>query len=224
MTIPPRDRLTICFAHPAYQMAERFAARSTGIAHSQARTPEAFREQVPSADVVVVSMMWKNPLVEIAGRVRFIQSISAGIDQYDKDLLRDRGIRLASAAGVNAEAVAQHAMALILALHRHIHTGRDNQSAKHWRGMISNIAAREDQLDGAQFPVYVESRVINGYFPALELKRLIVEREDLSYIGKVTRNADRGAIPGFTFVREGAESLNDYIKQCDARMKESVER
>jgi phosphoglycerate dehydrogenase-like enzyme len=39
-------------------------------------------------------------------------------------------------------------MALILALKRHIHTGRDNQAAKHWRGMISQIGAREDQLGG----------------------------------------------------------------------------
>ena len=40
------------------------------------------------------------------------------------------------------------ALALMLALKRHIHTGRDNQAAKHWRGMISEIAAREDQLGG----------------------------------------------------------------------------
>jgi phosphoglycerate dehydrogenase-like enzyme len=33
-------------------------------------------------------------------------------------------------------------------LKRHIHTGRDNQAAKRWRGMISNIPAREDELGG----------------------------------------------------------------------------
>src|SRR5262249_23242825 len=63
-------------------------------------------------------------------------------------LLGRDGIRLASAAGVNANAVAEHAMAMILALRRHLHTGRDNQNAKHWRGMISTIAAREDELAG----------------------------------------------------------------------------
>ena len=35
---PPRDALTICFAHGAYQMADRFAARGTGIKHFQVRT------------------------------------------------------------------------------------------------------------------------------------------------------------------------------------------
>jgi D-2-hydroxyacid dehydrogenase (NADP+) len=53
---------------------------------------------------------------------------------------------LATAAGVTAQAVAEHAMALILALQRHLHTGRDNQARQHWRGMISHIPSREDQL------------------------------------------------------------------------------
>ena len=62
--------------------------------------------------------------------------------------MREHGIRLANAAGRQRQAVAEHAMALILALKRHIHTGRDNQAAKLWRGMISDIAAREDELGG----------------------------------------------------------------------------
>jgi phosphoglycerate dehydrogenase-like enzyme len=39
-------------------------------------------------------------------------------------------------------------MALMLALARHLPEARDNQHAKRWRGMISEIAAREDQLGG----------------------------------------------------------------------------
>lgn len=146
--LPAKDRLKICFAHSAYQMAARFAARSTGIAHVQVRTPEEFAAAIADADVVCVSGMWRNDLVDRAKSLKFVQSISAGVDQYDKALMAQRGIRLASAAGVNAQAVAEHAMALILALKRQIHVGRDNQHGKHWRGMISDIAAREDQLTG----------------------------------------------------------------------------
>jgi len=140
--LPSKNKLTICFAHPAYQMAARFAARGTGIAHVQARNPQDYAARLPDADVVVSSMMWRNDLVPQAKRLRFVQSISAGIDQYDKEVCRAHGIRLAS-AGVNTHAVAEHAMALILALKRHIHTGRYNQAASLWRGMISDIPARE---------------------------------------------------------------------------------
>jgi phosphoglycerate dehydrogenase-like enzyme len=146
--LPAKDKINICFAHAAYQMAARFAARNTGIAHFQVRTADEMASRVAEADVVVVSMLWKNALADGAKKLRFIQSISAGTDQYDRTLLRERGIRLASAAGVNAQAVAEHAMALMLALYRRLPEARDNQIARRWRGMISDIAAREDQLTG----------------------------------------------------------------------------
>jgi phosphoglycerate dehydrogenase-like enzyme len=156
---PPRQQLTICFAHVAYQMASRFAARRTNIEHFQVRSFAEFEKRVPEADVVVVSMMWKNELVARAPRLRFIQSISAGTDYYDKQLLMANGIRLASAAGVNAGAVAEHAMAMMLALQRQLHTGRDHQAAKYWRPMIADIASREDELAGKTLLVIGMGRI-----------------------------------------------------------------
>jgi len=145
---PAKDQLTLCFAHGAYRMAERFALRGIGIHHIEVRTSDELMQRLPEAHVLVVSGLWKNELAGSARKLQFIQSISAGTDQYDKALLRERGIRLASAAGVNAEAVAEHAMALMLALARRLPEARDNQHAKRWRGMISEIGAREDQLSG----------------------------------------------------------------------------
>ncbi len=146
--LPPKDKLHILFAHGAYQMADRFAARGTGIAHAQVRAYDDLAVQIPAAHVVCVSMMWKNDLVAGAPNLAFIQSISAGTDQYDKALFASTGIRLASGGGVNANAVAEHAIAMLLAIKRHIHTGRDNQTRAHWRPMISDIAAREDEIQG----------------------------------------------------------------------------
>jgi phosphoglycerate dehydrogenase-like enzyme len=103
--------------------------------------------------------MWHNGLIEIAPRLRFIQSISSGTDQYDKPALAARGIRLASAAGVNARAVAEHAMGLILALARRLPEGRDNQVRKHWRGMIGDLAHREDELGGKTLAIIGLGRI-----------------------------------------------------------------
>ena len=83
--LPSKDKLNICFAHAAYRMADRFAARDTGIAHFQVWTPDEFAARLAEADVVVVSMMWRNDLVPQAKQLKFIQSISAGIDQYDRE-------------------------------------------------------------------------------------------------------------------------------------------
>ena len=146
--IPRKEDLTICFAHVAYRMAERFALRGTGIKHFQVSSPDELASRIGEADVLSVSMMWRSELIARAPKLVFIQSISAGTDQYSRDALKSAGIRLASAQGVNAEAVAQHAMALILALARQLHLARDNQKKRHWRGMISDLEQREDELGG----------------------------------------------------------------------------
>jgi D-2-hydroxyacid dehydrogenase (NADP+) len=143
--LPPTNRLRICFAHPAYQMAARFAARETGITHLQVHTFEELTAQLPDADVL--------------------------------------GIRLASAAGATAQAVAEHAMALILALQRHLHTGRDNQARKHWRGMISDIPSREDQLGGKTLLIIGLGRVgtrLAKLAKAFEL-RVVATKRDASH-------------------------------------------
>jgi D-2-hydroxyacid dehydrogenase (NADP+) len=145
---PDRANLTICFAHLAYRLGERFAARNTGIRAIEVRSLDDFSARIAEADVVVVSGLWRNDLIPRATKLRFVQSIGAGVDQFDRDALRARGVRLASAQGVNERAVAQHAMALILALMRHIPAGRDNQRRRHWRGMISDLTQREDELGG----------------------------------------------------------------------------
>jgi len=146
--LPNRNEVTICFAHVAYRLGERFAARNTGLRAIEVRSLDDFSARIPEADVVVVSGLWRNELIKRATKLRFIQSIGAGVDQFDRDALRARDIRLASAQGVNERAVSQHAMALILALMRHIPAGRDNQRRRHWRGMISDLTQREDELGG----------------------------------------------------------------------------
>ena len=145
---PPKDRLTICFAHAAYQLQERFLHRQMTINSFGVRTLGEFERRIGEADVVVVSGMWRNDLLDRAQRLRFIQSISAGTDQFDRGKLTERGIRLASAQGANVRAVSEHAMALILAMTRKLPEARDNQAKRVWRSMISDIAQREDELSG----------------------------------------------------------------------------
>lgn len=146
--LPPKDGLRLCFAHPAYRLGERFAARNTGIPFVEVRDAAALVPHLPDVDVLVISMLWNNEFAGAARRLKFVQSISSGMDYYDKEVLAARGVRLASAAGANAFAVAEHAMALILALRRQLHIARDNQSVRHWRPMISDLAAREGELGG----------------------------------------------------------------------------
>jgi phosphoglycerate dehydrogenase-like enzyme len=146
--ISAKDKLQICFAHVAYRLDERFRARGSGVASFEVRDLAALEARVPEADVLVISGLWRDSLLERSGRLRYIQSIGAGTDQFPRGELAKRGIRLASARGVNYRAVSEHAIALILALARRLPEARDNQARRHWRNMIGDLAGREDELGG----------------------------------------------------------------------------
>jgi phosphoglycerate dehydrogenase-like enzyme len=145
---PSRDKLTICFAHVAYQLQQRFLAADTGIKSFEVRDKDTLERRIGEADVLVISGLWQNELLARAKQLRFIQSIGAGTDQFSREALTQHGVRLASARGVNARAVSEHAMALILALSRRLPEARDNQAKRVWRGMIGDLARREDELGG----------------------------------------------------------------------------
>ena len=156
---PSKEDVTICFAHAAYQMKARFDLRKTGIESFQVWAYDDLQKRVGEADVVVVSGMWKNELIASAGNLKFIQSISSGMDQYSKAELGAKGVRLASAAGVNARAVAEHALALMLAVMRRLPEARDNQHKKVWRGMLGDLTQREDELGGKTLLVVGMGRI-----------------------------------------------------------------
>ncbi len=147
------------FAHAAYRLADAFTDRDTGLRFRSATDAAGLADMIPDIDVLVVSGLWKNELLARAPRLRFVQSVSAGTDQYDKDAFRARGIRLASGQGVNERAVAEHALSLVLALARRLPEARDNQHRGFWRPMIGDRTVREDELGGKTMVVVGFGRI-----------------------------------------------------------------
>jgi phosphoglycerate dehydrogenase-like enzyme len=93
---PSKDNLTICFAHAAYQMQARFELRKTGIKSFQVWAYDDLVKRIGEADIVVASGMWKNDLIPHASKLKFIQSISSGMDQYSKEQLGAKGVPVAA--------------------------------------------------------------------------------------------------------------------------------
>ena len=145
---PSESDLTICFAHVAYQLQQRFALRKLPIRNFGVTSHDELDARIGEADVLVISGLWRNELAARAPKLRFIQSVGAGTDQFDRAVLKERGIRLASAQGVNVNAVSEHVMSLILALARRLPEARDNQAKHVWRSMLSDLTQREDELGG----------------------------------------------------------------------------
>lgn len=183
---PSAGGTTVHFAHIAYRMEERYALRRPRVNFYQTWSPEETMDRIDEADVFVVSGFWDNALLERASKLKYIQSIGAGYDQFPLDELRSRDIRLASASGVNQNAVAEHAMSLMLGLNRHIHTGRDNQNNHTWRGMIGDLSKREDELIGKTLLIVgmgaIGSRLAR-FAKAFDMRVLATKRDPSTAVG-----------------------------------------
>src|SRR6266852_1312087 len=192
--LSPADKLTICFAHIAYRLHERFSALATGINSFEVRDPETLESRVGEADVLVISGLWHNGLLDSAKKLRFIQAIGAGTDQFPREELAKRSIRLASARGVNYRAVAEHAMALILALSRRLPGARDNQTKRLWRGVIGDLSQREDELGGKTLLVVGLGQI--GRSLAQLAKAFDIRRRAAARSGRRSRRGGHGARHG----------------------------
>jgi phosphoglycerate dehydrogenase-like enzyme len=64
----------------------------------------ALEHRIGEADVLVISGLWRNDLLPRAKRLRFIQSIGAGTNQFSREALKQHGVRLASARAGNGSA------------------------------------------------------------------------------------------------------------------------
>ena len=104
--------------------------------------------------------MWKNDLIPHAheAEVHPVDQLGHG-PVFQGAACGAKGVRLCSAAGVNARAVAEHAIALMLAVARRLPEARDNQHKKVWRGMIGDLTQREDELGGKTMLVVGMGRI-----------------------------------------------------------------
>ena len=138
----------ILFGHTAYRLGEAYEVHGGDCPHVHIWSKTGLQPRLAEAEVLCLSGFWDNSLLDEIPNVRFIQLCSAGYDHFDVCALKARGIRLANAAGANANAVSEHAFALLLSLTRRMSEARDNQHKRFWRGMISDLGGREDELAG----------------------------------------------------------------------------
>ena len=80
---------------------------------------------------VLVTYRWDDAY--LTGSLRWIQSISVGVDQYPIERLRDSGVVLTSARGCHGPQVSEHAFGLLLALTRGIGRSMRHAEARLWK-------------------------------------------------------------------------------------------
>ena len=90
---------------------------------------------------ILVSFIWTDECLALG--LKWMQSISSGLDHYPLEDLAAAGIRLTSGRGANAPAVAEHAFALLLAVTRRIGKSVRYSDRRLWRqGMGFELAGK----------------------------------------------------------------------------------
>lgn len=111
----------------------------SGIAEAVAAVPGVDAEIVRRRDdmlpalpgvPVLVTFAWSDDW--LTDDLRWIQSVSAGTDQFPDDALRSRGVVLTSATGIHEVQVSEHALGLLLAMTRGIGKAVANQQTSTW--------------------------------------------------------------------------------------------
>lgn len=99
-----------------------------------AKNVEEARTSLREAEILLA---WRFPIHLLAsneaGKIRWIQSLGAGVDDWVADDMTERGITLTRMVGQFGHAMAEHVFAYLLALEKEIESIRQQQMERVWK-------------------------------------------------------------------------------------------
>ena len=110
-------------------------------------------ERVSDADAFVIGMEPVNAqILDAAPNVKIAQRLGVGFETLDLAATRERGVYACNIEGVNKEAVAEHGMALILALSKQLFPAAQFTEETRW-GEARLLSAQAFELKGKQLGI-----------------------------------------------------------------------
>lgn len=96
-----------------------------------AREADDRRREIPDADVLFATRLSAEEFAA-APRLRWVHSSAVGVGGLLPAGLVDSAIPVSNSRGVHSDAIAEHAIALVLGLRRHLHTAIRAQGERRW--------------------------------------------------------------------------------------------
>ncbi|MEO1128645.1 MAG: NAD(P)-dependent oxidoreductase [Planctomycetota bacterium] len=159
------DTLTVAVFHEATNWAlpdalvERIRAADPSLTVRHARNRAELLDALPETNLLIGLPLTDEQLEPHAEHIRWIQlTHSIGDTSPTVDLALSRGIRITSAAPFRAAQIAEHAMALSLALTRRISTAVRAQSEHKWTN--TRLAQEVRTLDGSTVGMLAHADVL----------------------------------------------------------------
>lgn len=96
-----------------------------------ARTPPESAALIETAEIALTAFL-PSDLLDAAENLSWVQALSAGVDSYDLETIRERNIVLTNAAGIHAEPITEQVLGYMLMFERRIHRGVRQQYRNVW--------------------------------------------------------------------------------------------
>jgi phosphoglycerate dehydrogenase-like enzyme len=140
--------LTPVLLHPRHGPGlDKALAAIPGVRLRTPRSADQLVTAIEKGAPVLVTYDWDRRF--LVPSLRWVQAISAGVDQFPLSELTDWGIVLTSARGAHSPAVAEHALTLVMALLRRLPGAIDRARDREWRPeMATELAGRTATILG----------------------------------------------------------------------------
>jgi phosphoglycerate dehydrogenase-like enzyme len=106
-------------------------------------TREEALKYLPEAEIVVtigggnLAVPLEEELLEAAGNLKWVFSVSAGVEKLPVKEMKERGILVTNTSGVHAVSIAEYVMGGLLAMSHHLHKYLPLMKEKKWGELIS---------------------------------------------------------------------------------------
>ena len=115
----------------ATQLKTEIEAQIPELTVRVARTPAETEALIPAARMLLTFRL-PGALLDRAENLALVQALSAGVDSYDLDRLREEGIVLTSASGSHAEPIGEQVLGYMLLFERDLLGGLDRKRRGVW--------------------------------------------------------------------------------------------
>jgi len=169
-----------------------------------ARSADDRRREFPAADVLVATRISAEEFKSTT-RLKWIHSTAVGVGGLLPPEVVDSPVTITNSRGVHSEAIAEHAIALMLALRRRLHVAAARQAAREWA---------QAEISNERVPTLTQSRLLVVGLGSIgaEVARLGAA---LGFrVTGVRRRLDRPVPPGVDEV-VGPDQLHRVLGEAD---------
>jgi phosphoglycerate dehydrogenase-like enzyme len=169
-----------------------------------AREPEIRRRELPRADILLVTKLTMEE-ARLTTRLKWIHSTAVGVGPVLRPDIVNRDVTVTNARGLHARFIAEHAIALTLALRRSLHIAVERQRGRIWA---------QTEIEAIPCPPTDESRllVIGLGEIGSRIARMAV---GLGFVVHAIRRRPRLGGPAGVERIAGVDGLHDELRQAD---------